>query len=155
MARRHLKWFLQDRPPELYDSFGSGSIGSLAGCPSLLLFMPPIFQSPARIAQENAFPNFAWPELLQLGFCTTFVPFPDRIGCSYARCSIQGVTEMTAFLVRLLLKTLPEYLTWAAKLFLFEREGIDTFASRQEKAFVGENKATMQTAEGPTASAAF
>jgi hypothetical protein len=62
---------------------------------------------------------------------------------------------MPALLVNLLLKVLPEYLTWAAKLFLFEREGIDAFASREENASLSETKPTMQTAEGPTTSAAF
>ncbi len=62
---------------------------------------------------------------------------------------------MPALLANLLLKVLPEYLTWAAKLFLLEREGIDAFASREEPASMGEIKPTMHTTEGPTTSAAF
>jgi hypothetical protein len=89
------------------------------------------------------------------GFRTTFVPFPSRTGCSYPKRETQGVMQMPAFLANLLLKLLPENLTWAAKLFLFEREGIDAFTSREERASVGEIKPTMQTAEGPTTSAAF
>lgn len=62
---------------------------------------------------------------------------------------------MPAFLLNLLLKILPEYLTWAAKLFLFEREGIDAFASGEDKASLDEVKPPIHAAEGPTTSAAF
>lgn len=62
---------------------------------------------------------------------------------------------MRTFLSDLLLKILPESLTWAALLFLLEREGIDGFAPRKVKDSLGKIKPPIHSADSPTASVAF
>jgi hypothetical protein len=86
---------------------------------------------------------------------TTFVPFFLAPGCSYAEPERQGVMEMRSFVVYLLLKILPESLTWVALLFILEREGISAFSTREEKASESKLRIASCTVSETTTSAVF
>jgi hypothetical protein len=82
------------------------------------------------------------------------VPFSGRTDFAYADLKEMA---MQSFMVYLMLKILPESLTWPTSLFILEREGFGdcVSCSHADEASREEVKAPIPTVQDATTSAAF